>query len=552
MSIFKTVALLSLSVSPVLYAVDSATTIDHSKMDHSMHGEPSKNDSKQTNMDHEHMNRDGIDHSKMDHSMHGNSSKNESMQNHSMQGMHHDAMNMQSHMGDMQNMSKSMPAADSFDIPKNQPLQPLVKIQNESQTPGVFKATINVASQSVNILNDKATTLWLYNGAMLPIIDVNVGDKFDVNVVNHLNEDTTIHWHGLAVSPDQDGNPHEPIMPHKNEQYAFNITEQMAGSHWFHPHTYLKTSTQVAMGLAGLFIVRSANDPIKHIPEQNLFFSDLKLDENGQIAPNDMMDIMNGREGQFALINGQLQPEITLAGTQRWRIWNGNSARYLKLALPATEVDAFLVATDGGLIEKPLNIEELFLSPGERAEIVLTPKSDNKFELIAQAYNRQKMGPVDAEQDLVVAHVKMQSGEVIDLPSQLTQLESLGEPTITRKLVYTEEMMPMRFLINGQSHDMDRIDFTAKQGEVELWEVTNNTHMDHNFHLHGPQFQVVEFEKDNIILKPDYLLFKDTINIKPGETLRFLTRQDDPGIRMYHCHILEHEDAGMMGQVKIF
>jgi bilirubin oxidase len=111
--------------------------------------------------------------------------------------------------------------------------------------------------------------------------------------------------------------------------------------------------------------------------------------------------------------------------------------------------------------------------------------------------------------------------------------------------------MEMGFLINGAAFDMNRVDVVSKAGQVELWEIANQADMDHPFHIHGTQFQVLEHERDGAVTRPAYRAWKDTVNVRRGETVRLLLRQDLPGLRMYHCHILEHEDLGMMGQVNV-
>jgi bilirubin oxidase len=139
------------------------------------------------------------------------------------------------------------------------------------------------------------------------------------------------------------------------------------------------------------------------------------------------------------------------------------------------------------------------------------------------------------------------------LPATLRAIADLGAPVVRRRLVFGETMttgaggMEMGFLINGAAFDMNRIDIVSKVGDVELWEIVNPTDMDHPFHVHGVQFQLVETERNGGIVKPPYRALKDTVNVARGETLRLLLRQDRPGPRMYHCHILEHEDLGMMG-----
>lgn len=437
-------------------------------------------------------------------------------------------------------------------LPKGKPLRPLPLIKNASTEVNLFTTTLLVEEAAIPLIDKQpAINLWLYNSTLLPLIELKIGDEFVVNVVNKLPQETTVHWHGLNVPASQDGNPQDPIKQGQSHLYRFKITEDMVGSHWFHPHTHNFVAEQMAKGLEGAFIIRDPHDPLQGIPEQNLFFSDLKLNAQGQIAPNSMFDNMNGREGQFALINGGWQPVINLQGTQRWRLWNGNSGRYLNLAFPKDQVESFLVGNDGGLLEKPIPIEEILLSPSERAEIVLTPKKNGQFLLIAKKYDRHKMGNIAPEQDLVLATVNTQEGKKITLPNKLRTIADFGKPTVKRRLVYSEDNQ-MNFLINGKKFDMERIDIASKVNQVEEWEIFNNSHMDHNFHLHGHQFLVKEFESEKgNITKPAYKLLKDSINLKPYETIRVIVKQDKPGIRMYHCHIIEHEKAGMMGQVEV-
>lgn len=443
------------------------------------------------------------------------------------------------------------------EMPKGQALQPLSKIPNQSNQQGVFQTQLMIMPKTVTIVPNKPTTLWLYNQTILPLIEVNSGDTVKVTMQNHLPADTTVHWHGLPVTPQVDGNPQHPIKPGDTVTIEFTIPKDFAGTYWFHPHPHETTAEQVYKGLAGAFIVRDPNDPLKELPEQQLFFSDLKLAENGQIAENSMLDWMNGREGQFQLINGQYQPVISLDGTQRWRIWNGNSARYLKLSFPAEQVEAYQVASDGGLLEVPQPITTLLLSPAERAEIVLTPKKQGEFILTALAYDRGKMGDVAKEQDLPLAQVKMQlPNKKFTLPKQLATIPELAKATASYQVEFTEVNNPnspagVDFLVNGKKHDLNRVDVTVNAGETQEWEIFNNSHMDHSFHLHGPQFQVKEYELANNISQPTFKQLKDTINLRPYEKARIVFTDYDKGSRMYHCHIIEHEALGMMGQAEV-
>ncbi|MGL6042271.1 MAG: multicopper oxidase family protein, partial [Deefgea sp.] len=362
------------------------------------------------------------------------------------------------------------------------------------------------------------------------------------------------HWHGLPVPPEQDGNPHDAVPAGGEHVYRFKLPKDCAGTYWYHPHPHGDTPEQVYRGLAGLFIVRSKNDPLKAFAEQHLVISDLKLDANAQIPDNTANDWMNGREGQFALINGQREPVITIAGRQRLRIWNACSARYLRLSIgqPFT-----LVGTDGGLIEKPQVMDEFLLVPGQRIEIIVGNGFASTAKLKALIYNREKMGKVAPEVERVLATLQLTAGPVPEIPQQLRKIADFGRATALKKVEFSETMSmdngvhTMAFLVNGKSYDMNRNDLISKVNEVEVWEIFNNSHMDHPFHIHGTQFIVLDAKLDGKRRNAPYRALHDTINLRPYETIRIKTVQHDKGLRMFHCHILEHEGQGMMAQLLV-
>lgn len=484
------------------------------------------------------------------HTMSSNQSMNESMNNmdHSMHGMNKNQGGMH-----CMNEQKLLPTSA---LPQGLPLPSFKPLVNQSTQAGVFEAELRAAPVKVELTSSLTTEFWAYNDSVPgPAIEVFEGDLVKITVKNDLPQETTVHWHGLPVPPEHDGNPQDAIPVGGSRVYTFKIPEGCAGTYWYHPHGHNTVAEQVYRGLAGTFIVRSKQDPLAALPEQNWLISDLKLAENGQIADNSMMDWMNGREGQFALINGAYRPKIEVKETTRVRLWNANSGRYLNLNL--MDFDAMLVGTDGGLLEKPHAIDSLFLSPGERAEVVLTPKNTGSVSLISMAYDRGKMGPKFIEQDLILAELSLTQVNAATLPATLRTLPDFGNPTAFKKLEYTETMemgkgmSGMKFMINGKMHDMNRIDLTSKVGEVEEWTIFNNSHMDHNFHIHGTQFLVIDHELNGHKRAPEYVGLKDTINLKPYETIRIKIVQEMKGIRMYHCHILEHETIGMMGQLNV-
>lgn len=438
-------------------------------------------------------------------------------------------------------------------LPRGAVLREIAVLANQSKQPHFFKAEVSAAPTETEWVAGKKSTVWAYNHALPgPLIDVQEGDTVEINFINKLPQPSTIHWHGLPIPPEQDGNPMDPVLPGSAHIYRFTLPEGSAGTYWYHPHPHKYTAEQVYKGLAAPFIVRAKHDPLKDISERNLMISDLKLNRDGDIADNNGNDWMNGREGQYVLVNGQFQPVIHVKGTERWRIWNATSARYLHLSLAGRQFT--LVGTDGGLLEKPVrDLQKILLSPAERVEIIVDASGqDGVTNLLAEPYHRGKMGNVAAEQTISVAAVNLIAGPSIAIPETLRKIADPGETKITKKIVFSEIMSmangrhSMAFLINGKSFDMDRIDFVSQLHEVELWEIVNKSDMDHPFHVHGTQFQLIETEKMNVRTPAPYRAWKDTVNIRSGETVRIKIRQDYPGLRMLHCHILEHEVQGMM------
>ncbi|KMN32330.1 multicopper oxidase [Chromobacterium sp. LK1] len=455
--------------------------------------------------------------------------------------------------------AETMPAAAALGLPAGLALPALPLLRNQSALPGVFSAALSAGAQALPLLPGKpATVFWSYNGQVPgPTIEVFEGDEVRLHFENRLSQPTTIHWHGLPIPAEQDGNPQDPVLPGQSREYRFTLPQGCAGSYWYHPHPHGHTAEQVYMGLAGVFVVKSRKDPLAHLPEQRLVLSDLKLDADGKIAANSDADRMDGREGQFLLVNGAWRPHLTLGvgERQRWRVWNASSARVLKLALPGHELE--LVGSDGGLLQRPHRVDSVLLPPGARAELVVTGRfaPGHGTGLLALPYRRGKM--MSAEQDVNLTLLELRRGAVAkataQLPARLREIQPLGAPALRRRVVLSEDMANPQamFLINGKTFDMERVDFHGKVGQVEEWDIDNQADMDHPFHIHGTQFQVLARRNNGVWREEAFLAWRDVANVSAGETLRLRFRQDMPGLRMFHCHILEHEDAGMMGMLRV-
>ena len=487
-------------------------------------------------------------------------------------------------MGAMTPMTANTDLLPVTALPAGLPLAALPLLKNESTEANTFKAYLTAKETSIELVAGKPTRFWTYNDQIPgPQIAVYEGDTIQIHFKNQLSQPTTIHWHGLPVTPEQDGNPHDPVLPGQTHTYQFTLPIGSAGTYWYHTHAHELAAEQAFRGLAGSLIVRAKDDPLTQRPEQHWFFSDLRLDNNAQIPENNMMDWMNGREGQFVLINGQRQPQMSIKGNERIRIWNACSARYLNLAIPNCEL--IVVGTDGGLLEKPAPaVSSLLIAPAERYEIIVRAQKSGTYPLNNLPYDRQKMMVAYQAETSILANISIQANEIA-LPTQLRSIPDLGAPVARKRVSFSEKpmsammssmggnmqgmnhgtmhgsggasmnhaqkMMNGMFLVNDQVFDMKRMDLTSQVGAVEEWTITNNSHMDHPFHLHGTQFILLDRTLNGKTETAVYKSFKDTVNLRPNEQIRIKTVQHHKGIRMFHCHILEHESLGMMAQLNV-
>jgi suppressor of ftsI len=490
------------------------------------------------------------------------------------QTMHHDAMGampgmtMQAMPGMAAHSQAPAPPpagaaglAAANAIPGGAALKELPRLQNESSERGVFRATLTAAPVWVELIPGKSTEVWAYNGMVPgPLIELNGGDRVEITLHNRLSQPTTVHWHGLPVPADQDGNPGQPVAPGASRTYRFTIAPDAEGLYWYHPHPHRLSAEQVYRGLAGAIRIKSPRDPLTALPQRVLMVTDLKLNQDASVAENDAGDWMNGREGQFVLVNGQRQPRLVFsdAGRERWRILNATNGRYLRLQLPRHGFT--LVGTDGGLLATPqTDLREYLLAPAQRIDVLVDAHGTRTAPLLAAAYERGKMGNVARAVAVPLLQVEFGTSRrhLAALPATLRPQPDWG-PVSAHKQVVMSETMSMSggapqtaFLLNGRSFDMQRVDLTSRVGAVEQWEIVNRSDMDHPFHIHGTQFTVIERELHGRITRAPYPALYDTVNLKSGETVRIKVVQALPGRRMYHCHILEHEDLGMMGQLEV-
>ena len=370
-----------------------------------------------------------------------------------------------------------------------------------------------------------------------PLIDANVGDELRVRFTNELPQPTTIHWHGVRVPAEMDGTEEvqRPVEPGGTFEYRFVVPD--AGTYWYHSH--VNETEQLERGLYGALVVRGPGEPALD-GEQVLLLDDLKLGEDGDVAPfGDHDELHEGREGDVLLVNGREQPELEIAAGQieRWRIVNAANTRFVRLSIGGRPFS--ILATDGGLLPAPLQATEVLVTPGDRVELAVGPFAEGEvLEIEALPYDRGRGEP--RRDRLATLRVRAAAPSRASIPDTLRPIEPLvrngAEPTRT---------VSMKALMHGGHHQRDE---PVQVGELQVWELVNETSQDHPFHLHGFFFQVLDENGE----PPPTLSWEDTVNVPRKGRVRIAWLPDDrPGKWMYHCHILEHHAMGMMAHFDV-
>ncbi|HEX2073100.1 MAG TPA: multicopper oxidase domain-containing protein [Geodermatophilus sp.] len=407
----------------------------------------------------------------------------------------------------------------------------------------------------------RPTDTWGVNGPYLgPTLRAQRGEQVAVRVTNDVGESTTLHWHGMHLPPSMDGGPHQMIEPGGIWFPSWQV-DQPAATLWYHPHLHGETAEHVYRGLAGMFLIDDP-DAAPALPRNYgvddlpVIVQDKSFTDDGQLDDGDPLFSPTGFLGDTILVNGTIGPyaEVTTE-TVRLRLLNASNARIYDFGLVDPDGrahDFVLVGTDGGLLPAPVPGERVQLSPGERAEIVvsMTPGQD----LVLRSFPPDLGGDFFSERfaggDDTLDVLQLRAADTLApspaLPHRLAPAPDLRE----EDAVTTRTFRLSGTAINGQDMDMNRIDEVVRLGTTELWEVTNADGIPHNFHVHDVQFQVVDVA--GAAPPPELSGWKDTVYVAPGSVVRLIMRftdyADPESPYMFHCHLLRHEDSGMMGQ----
>jgi FtsP/CotA-like multicopper oxidase with cupredoxin domain len=377
-----------------------------------------------------------------------------------------------------------------------------------------------------------------FNGSVPgPLIEASVGDELRVRLKNELPQPTTIHWHGVRVPVEMDGTEEvqRAVAPRETFEYRFVVPD--AGTFWYHSH--VNETEQLERGLYGALIVRGPHEPDVD-DERVLHLDDLKLGADGDMAPfGDHHELHEGREGDVLLVNGRQEPELEIGAgqTERWRVVNAANTRFVRLSLGGRRFA--VLGTDGGLLPAPLQATEVLVTPGDRVELAVGPFVEGELvEIEGLPYDRGRGEP--RRERFGTLRVGAAAPSHASIPATLRAIEPLvtngAEPT---------RMVSMKALMHGGHHQHDE---PVRVGELQVWDLVNETSQDHPFHLHGFFFQVVDENGE----PPPTLSWEDTVNVPRKGRIRIAWLPDDrPGKWMYHCHILEHHAMGMMAHFDV-
>ena len=410
-----------------------------------------------------------------------------------------------------------------------------------------------------------------------PTLILNKGEEVNISVKNEIGDTTTMHWHGLHVPAIWDGGPHSPILDGDTWKPNFTVLDK-ASTYWYHPHFDKKTALQAIKGAAGLIIVRDKEEATLALPRTYgvddipLVVQCKQLDADNQAMPRGMQD-------STLMVNGAINAYVNLpAQVIRLRLLNASGERSFNFGFSQNK-SFYVIGNDGGLLKKPAATTRVRLSPGERAEVLIDLTGMNTQSLYLMSYASElnvgvqggptmPMPPGSPPMDsplngidytiLKIQVVAQTSSPITSIPNSLVTLFPYEEKnaSTTRLINITAKdslTMDGPFFFNDSTFDMMRIDYTIPLNSTEIWSITNKSMVAHPFHTHDVQFYILD--RDGNPAPERERGRKDVVLVEPNETVRIIMKFEDHADTivpyMYHCHVLMHEDDGMMGQFMV-
>ncbi len=404
-----------------------------------------------------------------------------------------------------------------------------------------------------------------------PTLFINKGDVVHMNVTNHLNDSTTIHWHGMHLPAVMDGGPHQVIPPGALWQPYWTVTNN-AGTYWYHPHLHEMTLEHITKGIGGFIIVRDPVEAVLPLPRKYgtddipVVLTSRRYDANNQFVT------VNTAYGDYMLTNGTPNAQVSLPKQfVRLRILNAEIERGYNLGFSDNRT-FYIIANDGGLLNAPVAVTRVKLMVGERVEIMVNLGNDavgSSIDLKAfnsgQAFGFPGGEPGTGGQfgsllnniDFPVLHINVSSttsGAITSVPSSLANniYWTSGDATVNRNLSITGGQGPVPFTFDNTPFVLNTINKYVNLNAIEKWTITNNNIFGHTFHIHDVEFKIVARNGNPNSVGAFESGWKDVMFVPVNESVTFVAKFDDYADPlhpfMYHCHFANHEDAGMMGQ----
>jgi blue copper oxidase len=442
----------------------------------------------------------------------------------------------------------------AFDRPLAIP--PLAASQTDAQGRRVFSLTAQAGTSQ--FISGRQTNTWGFNSPYLgPTLRARRGETVAVDVHNELSDRTTVHWHGMHLPAEADGGPHQVIEAGGTWSAEWTV-DQSAGTLWYHPHLHGTTGQHVYEGLSGMFLLDDPEAEQWDLPSDYgqddipLIVQDRTFARDGAFTMPDSLSSM-GVLGEHILVNGTYDPHLRVdRELVRLRLLNGSNNRLFDFGFDDGR-DFQQIAGDGGLLEAPHTTDRVLLSPGERAEIVVAFEPDDdtilrSFPAHTGAFPEARAGGEDTF-DILRLQAEPELQAAPELPERLAEIEPVASADADPDRVFElgDEV------INGLAMDMGRIDHVLTAGDTEVWELVNTDRHPHGFHVHDKHFQVLSVNDERP--GPELGGWKDTVLLRPQDTVRLAlqvgSHTDPQTPYMFHCHMLTHEDNGMMGQFTV-
>ena len=432
-----------------------------------------------------------------------------------------------------------------------------------------------------------ATTTYGYNGARFwgPTLVMNQGDVVQINVTNNLADTTTVHWHGFHIPAIMDGGPHQTIPAGTVWSPTFTV-KNSAATYWYHPHLHGTTQEQLTKGAGGFIIIRDPEEAALALPrtygvdDLPLAITSRRFLTGNQFAYDHKLD----NYGDYVLVNGTENAEVTLP--QQWvrlRILNAEIARGYNLGLSDNRT-FYVIGNDQGLLTAPVAVTRVKLMVGERVELMVNLSSDSVGSTLdLKAFNSGQAfgfpgnegnpltptgnsGPENFSlinnTDFNLVHLVV--GAATDNPVTVLPMTlatnvywTTSDVSNTRTINITGGANLTEFTFNNISYTPTLFNHTLKLNAVEQWNIVNNQVFGHSFHIHDIKFKIVSRSGGTQVSSNGQAAsyesgWKDTVYLPRNEKVSVIAKYDDFASNtnpfMFHCHLLQHEDGGMMGQ----